>query len=267
MCVSLSKATVWIIYLLAIVTAAYMIVPTLIVIPISFADSQYLIFPPKGVSTRWYAQLVSIAGYSQTFENSVKIGISAALMSGVLGTLAALAVVRGKIWFGRLVAALVLAPMILPQIILAIGLMPVLAWINLLGGFPGIIIAHTVIGIPLVFITVGASLRVLDSKLEMAALTLGANLWQTFWRITFPLIRPGILVGVLFAFATSFDELIISLFLTDAFSMTLPKFMFGEMRYQQTPTIAAASTVVLLISLSVLALTVVLQRGPKRQPR
>ncbi|TPN81141.1 ABC transporter permease [Mesorhizobium sp. CU2] len=241
-------------------TMAYLIIPTLIILPISLSSERYLSFPPAGYSLQWYKSFIDNPGYAHSMLNTLKVGIPVTILSMALGTLAALSVVRGNLPMQRSFSALVLAPLMLPQIILAIGLFPVLASVNLLGGFVGIIIAHTVISIPLVMITVSAALRGFGPNYELAAMTMGANWWQTFWSVTFPMIRPAVLVGGLFAFAASFDEIIIALFLTDFNSVTLPKFMFSELQYQLDPTIAAASTVVVSISLILLTIVALIQR-------
>lgn len=249
-----------ILLILMILTCIYLLLPTLIVIPISFSSEKYLTFPPQAFSFQWYEKLWVTQGYFQSFWNSIFIGIVSAFLAMILGTCASLAVSRGNLAFSRSFSALVLAPMMLPQVILAIGLLPVLGMINMLGGYVGVIIAHTIIGIPLVMITVSANLRIVGPNFELAAMTMGANWLQTFWMVTFPIIRPGMFVGGLFAFAASFDEVIMAMFLTDGVSITLPKYMFGEMRYQLDPTIAAASTVVVTISLMLLATSGFIQK-------
>ena len=249
-----------IIHLIVYLTMVYLIIPTLIIFPISLNSEQYLTFPPAGYSLQWYRRLIDTPGYSLSMFNTLKVGVPVTVFAMVIGTFAALAVVRGNVPWQRSFSALVLAPLMLPQIILAIGLFPVLAAVNLIGGYSGIIIAHTVISVPLVMITVSAALRSIGPSYELAAMTMGANMWTTFWAVTFPMIRPAVFIGGLFAFASSFDEIIIALFLTDSSSITLPKFMFGELQYQMDPTIAAASTVVVSISLLLLIFVAIIQR-------
>lgn len=241
-------------------TSVYLIIPTLIIFPISLSSDRYLSFPPKSYSLQWYQRLIDTPGYSYSFINTLKVGIPVTIFAMIIGTFAALSLVRGNIPLQRSFSALVLAPLMLPQIILAIGLFPILAAVGLIGSYTGLIVAHTVIAAPLVMITVGAALRGISPNYELAAMTMGANWWQSFWSVTFPMIRPAMLVGGLFAFASSFDEIIIALFLTDSNTMTLPKFMFGELQYQMDPTIAAASTVVVSISLLLLVIVAIIQR-------
>ncbi|TPI61464.1 ABC transporter permease [Mesorhizobium sp. B3-1-3] len=195
------------IHIVVYMTMVYLIVPTLIIFPLSFGSERYLSFPPESYSLEWYRRLIDTSGYSLSFINSLKVGVPVTILAVVIGTFAALAVVRGSIPFQRSFSALVLAPLMLPQIILAIGLFPVLAAAGLIGSYTGVIIADTVIAAPLVMITVTASLRGISPNYELAAMTMGATWWQSFWNVTFPMIRPSILVGGLFAFASSFDEI------------------------------------------------------------
>ena len=162
-------------------------------------------------------------------------------------------------------SALVIAPLMLPQIILAIGLYPIMARFHLAGSYPGVVIGHTVICIPLVFITVAASLKSYRPEYELAAMTLGANWWRTFWHVTFPMIRIGVVVGALLSFTFSFDELIVSLFLTSPETRTLPRLLWEDLRQYVTPIIAAATTLVLCVSLVLLGFVAFLQRRVQRE--
>jgi ABC-type spermidine/putrescine transport system permease subunit II len=249
--------------IMAYLTFVYLIVPTFVIIPVSLSSERYLTFPPAGYSLQWYSKLVNTPGYALSFANTLKVGLLVTIFSMAIGTLAALAIVRGKPRFARGFSALVLSPLMLPQIILVIGLYPVLAATNLIGGYAGIVIAHTVVASPLVFITVSASLRNYSPSLELAAMTMGANPLQTFRLVTLPMIRAGVMVGGLFAFASSFDEVVMALFLTDTTSITLPKFMLGELQYEMDPTIAAASTLIVFISLFTLSIVALLQNNPR----
>jgi ABC-type spermidine/putrescine transport system permease subunit II len=245
----------------------YLVVPTLVIVPLSFSAQEYLSFPPQGFSLKWYDRLASNPVWLDAALNSLIIGIPTALLSTVLGTLAALAVVRGSLLRASLISALLVAPMMLPHVILAIGLYPVMLDLGLLRSHVAAILAHTVIGVPLVFITVAASLRSYSGALELAAMTMGANLWHTFWKVTLPMIAPGVVIGGILAFASSFDELMLSLFLTGATTRTLPRLMWEQMADFLTPVIAAAATLVFVFSLIMLAAVGVLQKRPGRAAR
>jgi ABC-type spermidine/putrescine transport system permease subunit II len=247
-----------------VLTFFYLVLPTFVIIPLSFSSSLYLSFPPPGWSVRWYVNLWHSDTYLLAVSNSVRIGLPAALIATGLGTLAAIGLVRGRPRAGRALSALVIAPMMLPQIILAIGLFSILAKFGLTGGYAGVILGHSVVCMPLVFITVAAALRSYDPNFELAAMTMGANWWNTFRFVTFPMVRLGMAIGAIFAFSFSFDEIILALFLTNAQTLTLPKQLYGELRFNMTPTIAAASTLVITLSLLLLAASALLDRRSRR---
>lgn len=242
----------------------YLVLPQFIIVPLSFSDQSFLAFPPTGWSTKWFARIAENPAWLQAALNSLIIGVPTAVFSMLLGTLAALAVTRGGMTGAGLVSAFVVAPMMLPHVILAIGLYPVLLGLGLLGSYGAAIIGHTIIGVPLVFITVNASLAGYSNALELAAMTLGANPWHTFWRVTFPLIRVGVVIGGLLAFATSFDELMLALFLTGAGTRTLPRLMWEQLNDYLTPTIAGVATLVFGFTLALLAVASVLQSRASR---
>jgi ABC-type spermidine/putrescine transport system permease subunit II len=238
----------------------YLILPTFVVLPLSFSAQEYLSFPPQGFSIKWYERLAANPTWLDATVNSLLIGIPTAALSMVLGTLAALGIVRGSFARASLLSALLVAPMMLPHVILAIGLYPVMLEFGLLRTHVAAVLAHTVIGIPLVFITVTASLRSYSGSLERAAMTLGADLWQTFWKVTLPMILPGVIVGGILAFASSFDELMLSLFMTGATTRTLPRLMWEQMSDFLTPVIAAAASLIFAFSLVMLCLAALLQK-------
>jgi ABC-type spermidine/putrescine transport system permease subunit II len=164
----------------------YLVIPTFVIIPMSFSNKTYLTFPPPGWSSKWYVDLYVKQDYLVAFFNSLKIGIPAAVLATVLGTLAALAIIRGGFRGARMLSAAAIAPLMFPQIILALGLYVVMLKIGILGTYLGIVIGHAIIAMPLVFITVAASLKTYPPTYELAAMTLGANWWQTFWHVTSP---------------------------------------------------------------------------------
>jgi ABC-type spermidine/putrescine transport system permease subunit II len=237
----------------------YLILPQFIVVPLSFSSQSYLSFPPPGWSLEWYGRLAADPSWADAALNSLLIGIPTGIFSMIFGTLAALAATRGGLRGASALSAIIVAPMMLPHVILAIGLYPVLLKMGLLGSHLAAIIGHTIIGIPLVFITVNASLAGYSGALELAAMTLGANPWQAFWAVTFPMIRLGVLVGGILAFASSFDELMLSLFLTGAGTRTLPRLIWEQLNDFLTPTIAAAATLVFAFTLVLLVVVALLQ--------
>ena len=242
-----------------VVILVYLVLPHFIIVPLSFSDQSYLRFPPTGWSTQWFGRIAQNPAWLQAAGNSLIIGVPTAFLSMVLGTLAALTVSRGGLASAGIVSILVVAPMMLPHVILAIGLYPLMLKLGLLGTHVAAVIGHTIIGVPLVFITVSAALSGYSGALELAAMTLGANPWQTFWKITFPMVRVGIVVGGILAFASSFDELMLALFLTSATTRTLPRLMWEQLNDFLTPTIAAVATLVFALTLVLLAVVAALQ--------
>ncbi|GLK86130.1 ABC transporter permease [Ancylobacter defluvii] len=251
--------------LLAVLVLIYLVLPTLVIVPLSFSSDTFLKFPPSGFSTRWYESFAASTDYQLAILNSLKIGVPAALVATVFGVMAALAVVRGAVPFRRTLAALIIAPLILPQIILAIGLFPLMAKVGLIGTYPGIVLAHAVVTMPLVFITVSAALRNYAPTYELAAMTLGANPWRTFRHVTFPMIRPGVIVGFIFALTFSFDELILAMFLTSPTTRTVPRLLWEQLNFQMTPIIAAATVVLLTATIALLCLAAIAGAGARRR--
>ncbi|MGF7159235.1 ABC-type spermidine/putrescine transport system permease subunit II [Rhodoligotrophos appendicifer] len=252
----ISNALLWAV---AAVTLLYLLLPQFVIVPLSFSNQSYLSFPPTGWSMQWYARVVENPAWARAAMNSLIIGVPTAVLSMILGTLAALAVSRGNLTTKGLVTALIVAPMMLPHVILAIGLYPMMLWMGLLTSYVGVIISHTVIGIPLVFISVNSALARHPASLELAAMTMGARPWQSFWKITFPLIRTGVIIGGILAFASSFDELMLSLFLTGVGTQTLPRLIWLQLADYLTPSIAAVATLILLFTLVLLLIVSVLQ--------
>ena len=243
-----------VILVVAAMVLVYLIMPTFVIVPLSFSSQTFLSFPPPGWSLQWYQRLIENDDYAIALRNSVMIGLPAAFLATVFGTMAAIGLVRGRVRAARPLSVLVIAPIVLPQIVLAIGLYPIMAQLGIIGTYGAILIGHTVVCTPLVFITVSAALQSYSPRYELAAMTLGADWWHTFWFVTFPMIRIGMLVGFIFAFTFSFDEIMLAIFLTSATTRTMPRLLWEQLNYQMTPTIAAATVVILCITLSLIAL-------------
>jgi putative spermidine/putrescine transport system permease protein len=180
------------------------------------------------------------------------VAASVVVLATVLGTLAALGLARLRPVLRAFAAALILSPLIVPVIVVAIGIYYAFSRYGLVGTPVGLVLAHTCLAVPFVVISVSASLAGFDRRLEQAALSLGATPWGTFRQVTLPLIRPGVLVGALFAFITSFDELIVALFLSGSGAVTLPRRMWDDLRFAIDPTIAAVSTLTIVLTASLL---------------
>jgi putative spermidine/putrescine transport system permease protein len=222
--------------------------PILIVVALSFSSASYLTFPPPAFGVRWYRAYLGSSDWLDSTWLSLAVAGCVVVLATVLGTLAALGLPRLPPALRTAVGALVLSPLIVPGIVAAIGIYYVFARYRLVGTPLGLVLAHTCLAVPFVVTSVSASLAGLDRRLEQAALSLGATPWGTFHQVTLPLISPGILVGALFAFITSFDELIIALFLSGSGAITLPRRMWDDLRFAIDPTIAAVSTLTVALT-------------------
>lgn len=252
--------------------AVILVLPSLIVVPMSFTAHKTFSFPPSDWSVRWWHELFADSAWLAALGNSLTIAAVAAILATVLGTAAALGVSRvafsakgggraggaqdttGTRTLRGVLNALFLTPLVAPLVVAAIGIYSVFLRWHLTGTFAGLLIAHTALAVPYVVVPVAAALRGFDRQLETAAASLGANAWSTFWSVTLPLILPSVLAGALFAFATSLDETVVSLFLVSPDYGTLPVQIFTSLTRDVDPTVAVASTVVFGIT-TVLVLT------------
>ncbi len=229
-----------------------LVAPTLVVVPIAFTSTRTFQFPPPGFSTQWFEELFSDPAWMDSLMLSLRVAAAVVVLATVLGTAASLALTRGTGRWLTAVNAFVMAPMIVPGVILAIAVYYVFLRWHLSSTYVGFVLAHTIVAIPFVVVSVTTSLQGVDRGLERAAASLGANPAVTFLRITLPLILPGMLTGALFAFLISFDEAIISLFLSGPFGRTLPVQLYQSVTSTLTPTIAAASTLIIGVTTSLL---------------
>ena len=225
--------------------ALWLVAPSLVVVPMSFNENKSLAFPPQGFSWQWYENFATHPDWSSSFLNSLKVACIVAVLATVIGTLAAFGLDRMKARQAGILRMLLLTPMVVPGVVLAIGIYAVYLDTKLVGTLPGFVLAHTVLALPFVLIAVTASLAVFDRRLETAASSLGASPLTAFRTVTLPLIAPGMLSGLLFAFATSFDEVIVSLFISNPYLKTLPVQIFTSITRDADPTVAAVGTVLL----------------------
>jgi len=269
----------------------FLILPILVIIPLSFNAEPYFTYSKAmlsldsdAYSLRWYADIVkngmaapndpfswawlqdswSNAQWIRATRNSFFIGITATLISTTLGTLAALGLTRPHMPFRKTLMALLLSPMIVPLIISAAGMFLFYSRIGLAQTFPGIILSHAALGTPFVVITVTATLSGFDTNLMRASASLGATPQRTFFKVIVPLISPGVISGGLFAFITSFDEVVVVLFLTKFEQRTIPRQMWADIREQISPTILAVATLLVLISILLLVTLEMLRRRNER---
>jgi ABC-type spermidine/putrescine transport system permease subunit II len=225
---------------------AFIGLPVLVVIPLSFSSAQYLAFPPPSYSLRWYEDILTRDYWLVPAATSFQLAIATALVAVVIGTLASISLVRGRYPGRTLVSAFLISPMIVPFIVSGIALYFVLSKVQLVDTFLGLLIAHTVLAVPRVTIVMTAVIGRVDVFLEHAATTLGARPWQAFALVTLPAILPGIASAAAIAFLTSFDEIIVTLFISGAHTPTLPKRMWDSLLTELTPGLAAISTLLLV---------------------
>lgn len=224
--------------------------PLLVVAYVSFTPSNFLELPaPTQLSLRWYGEIFRRGGFVDAFATSVVLGLTATAVSVTIGTLAAYAISRYQFPGRELIDTLVMAPLMVPGVILGLFLLIFLVNLRMTGSFLGLLAAHVLLTVPYAARTVRASLRDVDRSLERAARNLGAPGWRAFVLVTLPLIKPGVLAGAIFAFLMSFDNLTVSIFLTDRRLMTLPVRMYHYIVDITDPVIAAVSTILLVVSL------------------
>ena len=228
----------------------YLIAPIFIVIPMSFSSSMFLKFPPPGFSLRWYKNYLTSRDWMEATWVSIRVASATTLIATVLGTLLSFALVRGRFRGRNLIYAFAVSPMIVPLIIVAIAVYFFYSKIHLVGTLTGMIAAHTLLATPFVLVIVTSTLKGFDETLERASLSLGANPLKTFLLVTLPIIKPGVISGAFFAFITSFDELVVAIFVAGTHAVTLPKRMWDGIRLEIDPTISAVSSI--FIGLSIL---------------
>lgn len=249
----------------------FLLAPILIMVPLSFNAEPYftftrdmLTFNTDGYSLRWYADLFTSDSWMRSIHNSFTIGIAATFLATTLGTLAALGLSRPQMPYKGVIMGILISPMIVPLIISAAGMFFFFSSINLAQTFIGVVLAHTALGTPLVVITVTATLVGFDHSLTRAAANLGASPTHTFFKVTMPLIAPGVISGALFAFITSFDEIVVVLFIAGVEQRTIPREMWSGIREQISPTILAVATLLVVISVALITTLELLRRRNER---
>jgi putative spermidine/putrescine transport system permease protein len=249
----------------------FLIIPILVIIPLSFNAEDFFTFTkkmlaldPEGYSLKHYRDFFTNSDWQGALYNSIRIAPMATLLSVSFGTLAAIGLSQSHVPFRTAIMAVLISPMIVPLIISAAGMYFFYSRIGLQGTYLGVVLAHAALGTPFVIITVTATLVGFDKSLVRAAANLGAGPVRTFFKVQMPLIIPGVISGGLFAFITSFDEVVVVLFLGSASQKTLPWQMFTGLREQISPTILAAATILVTISIILLTTLEFLRRRSER---
>jgi putative spermidine/putrescine transport system permease protein len=248
------RRRLWLYGLCALVLA-FLIVPTLIVIPMSFSGSQYLEFPPREWSLRWYRNYFGSTTWMQATVTSFQAGALTTLLATPLGTLAAYGLFVSRFRWAHGIHVLMITPIIVPVILVAIAVFYVYVKLKLVNSLTGIVLAHSMLAIPLVIMVVTSALKSYDMNQEMVARSLGASRARAFVSVTLPQIRFALISGALLSFLTSFDEVILALFVSGGSNSTLTRNMFNALRDQIDPTIAAISTLMIVVTTVLLALS------------
>ena len=247
-----------------LIVLGFLILPILIIVPLSFSSGTFLTFPLPGLSLRWYQEFFTSAPWQLALRNSLIVASATTVIATVLGTLAALGLTRARLPGQPLLLGLIVSPMVVPLVIIAVGVYFAYAPFGLTGSLLGLTLAHTALAVPFVVITVSATLQGFDPNQARAGASLGASPTVVFFRIVLPLILPGVVSGALFAFVPSFDEVVVALFLTGPAERTLPRQMFNGIRENISPVIAAVASLLILLSVLLLTLLELLRRRNER---
>jgi len=234
---------------LSVAVYVFLLAPLVVVVLASFNSADFLSFPPRGFSLRWYRALWESEVWGDSFRLSLLLTAVVTPLALIIGTLAAYALVRYSFPGKGAMATLVMAPLVMPQIVLGIALLNYMSGLGLVGSLTGLIVGHLVVTLPFTVRLVSISVHNLDPALERAAQNLGATPLQTFWRVTLPLLRPGIVAGAIFAAIISFGELAVTLLIAGARTTTLPLRIFNYTEYNFDPTINAVSTIFVVLAL------------------
>jgi putative spermidine/putrescine transport system permease protein len=243
---------------------AFLILPIFAIVPLSFNGGSFLAYPLDGVSLRWYEEVFTADKWLRALRNSLIIAIPATALATVLGTLAALGLANARFRGKGLLTGLLISPMVVPLIITAVGVYFFYAPLGLTSSFTGLILIHAALGAPFVLVTVSATLDGFDTSLIRAAASLGARPHTVFFRVIMPLILPGLVSGALFAFATSFDEVVVVLFIGGPEQRTLTREIFDGLREHVTPAITAVAALLIVLATALMVAMELLRRRSER---
>ena len=250
--------------LLCAAVFVFLVAPILVIVPLSFNAGAFFTYPLAGVSLQWYREFLTGVQWQRAVENSLIVAVGATAVATSLGTLAALGLHRVRLPFRQAIVAVLLSPMVVPVIITAVGMFYFYARIGIANTLSGLIVAHAALGIPFVFVTVGAVLSTLDDNLVRAAASLGAGPVRVFRAVVLPLILPGVVSGALFAFVTSWDDVVVAIFLAGPRQHTLPRQMWSGIREFISPTLLAVATLLIVLSISLMLVVELLRRKGER---
>jgi putative spermidine/putrescine transport system permease protein len=249
---------------LTLLVMGYLILPILVILPLSFTSGELLVYPLPAWSLRWYREFTTGPMWTQSTWNSLVLAVVTTVVATTVGMLAAFGLQGLRSRLKPALFGLLALPLIIPPVMVAVALFYYYARLGLVGTFSGLVLAHTVLALPFVVITIAATLQGFDPNLPRAAASLGASPLQAFRLVTLPLILPGVLSGAVFAFVTSFDELLVILFVGSPEQRTLPRQIFSGVSETMSPTVVAAAVVLIAVSLILMAVVELLRRRSER---
>ncbi|MGN6651401.1 ABC transporter permease [Trinickia sp.] len=249
---------------LSLLVLLFLVSPVLVVMPLSFNSQPYFTYPMPGLSLRWYEHFLGSAEWMLALKNTLITGVSSTAIATVLGVMASLGLTNPRLKGKAFITGVLVSPMIVPLIITAVGVYFAFSPFGLTGSLLGLILAHAALGVPFVVVTVTATLAGFNESLSRAGRSLGASPLRVLLQVKLPIIAPGVVSGALFAFATSFDEIVVALFLTGPDQRTIPRQMWGGIREQLSPTILAVATILVVFSTLLLLTLEFLRRRTER---
>lgn len=226
----------------------FLLAPIVVILLSSLTTTEYIVFPPKGLTLRWYTELVNHPEFMSSFVLSVTVAFGTAIIATAIGTLASLAVVRREFKGKTAVVQLVGSPLLIPSVVFGVALLQFYSWIGLAASPLALVIGHIILTVPFVMRLVVASLVGFDRSIESAAMNLGAGPLKVFFQITLPVIKSGVIAGMIFAFITSFDDLTVALFIVSTDVVTLPVRIYTYMQYQYDPIITSVSSIMIIFT-------------------
>lgn len=254
----------WVLGAIAVLMALFLLLPILFIVALSFGDSRWLIFPPPGWTLRWYHELFADPRWLQSAWTSARIAVVVMVLSVILGLLASFALVRGQFRGRAVLRAFFLTPMILPVVIIAVALYAFFLRIGLNGTFTGFVIAHLIVALPFSIIAITGALETFDPAIEDAAILCGAHPWEARARVTLPAISHGVFSAAIFSFLISWDEVVLAIFMASPTLQTLPVRVWTTLRQDLTPVIAAASTLLVALTILLMIAAALIRKGKPR---
>jgi len=245
---------------ITVLTAAFLLLPILFIAALSFGSSQWLIFPPPGWTLRWYGELFSDPQWLESAWTSFRIAAIVTVLSVVLGLVTSFGLVRGKFLFRDALKALFLTPMILPVVVFAVALYAFFLRIGLGGTLVGFVLSHLVLALPFSILSISSALEGFDKSIEDAAVLCGASPLEAKIRVTLPAISHGLFSAAVFSFLTSWDEVVVAIFMASPTLQTLPVKVWTTLRQDLTPVVAAASTLLILLTVTLMALAAIVRK-------